>query len=231
MTNAYLSQRVGAPTLGIGNLANVVPGLKIAFAHRDAVLPTDISIRLVAHHNVSLNAPTYGSSRLVPYFLEVVNLTTGHVEQYSQDNDYPFELLRERAQRVRGPEGQAVTTTSAASLLAMLLNRESGHHHSPGALGHPGGYPIRIDREGQAELDLPTAISEFEAVQVNQLAQVADGIASVSANQVMPTELASETLFEITGLSSTTVTPDTQYDIAKACVKSLNSRYGLELTL
>ena len=100
MVNAFLWDSPAAPTVGIGNLSNLVPGLRLTYAAALNVAPGDIDIHLVCHHFTSLNAPTIGASGGAPYHLTVSY--RGEILTFSNTDDSPFKLLKSTFARVRG---------------------------------------------------------------------------------------------------------------------------------
>jgi hypothetical protein len=145
-------------------------------------------------------------------------------------SDIPFEVLRRRVSRVRGLDGLGVTIGSAATLLAELLGSTPGRrHHSPGAKGLPGGYPIRVGPCGEVALDLPADLSEEKATEINMLAQVFDGVLHVGAGSVIPTQLAQEAYLEVVGTELPEVTPSNVVDLSLSAMARLDLRFNLGL--
>ena len=227
MTNAFLSNTDGAPLLGIGNISNIIPGMRLAYAAQWRVEPQSVVVKCVGHHFTSLNGPSTDEETPAPYFLEV---TSGErsllVEGPSPE---PFRVLRRHALRQRGVEGQAVTVGSASTVLAALMDGTGGSFHAPGALGLPGGYPVTIDESGVVDLDLPTTVSKEQAVAVMMLAQRFDGTQHVESGVVEPTEKALAAQEQILGFVTERVTPENVAEFAANTVVELNKRYGLEL--
>lgn len=227
MTNAFLSSHKCAPQLGIGNISNLVPGLKIGFAGELAILPDDIDIRIIGHHYVSWNAPTEHGCSNAPYDLTILH-PNGKLH-FSGPNDAPFAILRKRASRVRGLDGLGVTIGSASTLLGAFLGSEQNRHHSPGANGLPGGYPVRIAIDGTVDLNLPDGLSQQQAVAINEQAQVLDGIAQVGPGKVTASSKAQEAYLEILGTDLPQVTLSNVVEIADDAIARLNKRFDLNL--
>lgn len=224
LVNGFLRDAPSAPTLGIGNISNLVPGLQLAFSSSLNLHPRLITIRLVCHHFTSLNAPTVGGSAGAPYHLSVTHpqgqLSFGGVD------DTPFSNLKAIASRVRGQEGQGVTISSAATVLATLLAGRRRRHHVPGPQGLIGGYPITVSEDGSVALDLPSGMTRSTALSINEAAQQYDGLSFVQPGRVRLTQQASEGLREIVGIELEEATSEDAIPLAGEIVGRLNARYG-----
>jgi hypothetical protein len=227
MTNTFLSGHQCAPRLGIGNISNLVPGLQLGYACELNVSPSEVEIQIVGHHYVSWNAPSDRGCPNVPYDLAVTH--PGGQIRFRGPSDVPFEVLRRRVSRVRGLDGLGVTIGSATTLLAELLGSTPRRHHSPGANGLPGGYPIRIGSCGEVTLDLPADLTEQQATEVNKLAQVFDGIYHVEAGKVIPTPLAQEAYSEVVGGNLPEVTSSNVVELSLSAMARLDRRFNLGL--
>jgi hypothetical protein len=229
VVNAFLRETSHRPVVGIGNFSNVVPGLTLTFADELGQRPQDVRIQLVCNHYTGLNAPTVGGTAGAPYHLTVSH-PAGRVV-FDAPDDTPFALLKSRYPRVRGLDGQGVTVTSAATVLATFLNGERRRHHTPGPLGLVGGYPVEIAEDGTVALDLPPGVDRERAVQINVEGQRFDGIQDVEPGRVTITDAASDVLYKITGVELPPVTTANVADVAREVVDRLNQRYELRLRL
>lgn len=228
MTNAFLSSHEYRPQLGIGNISNLVPGLKLAFASHLSVSAKKVEIRIVGHHYVSWNAPNQRGCPDAPYHLTVIY--PGGKLHFLGPSDAPFEILRRYASRVRGLDGLGVTIGSAATLVSALLGSSQHQHHSPGAKGFPGGYPVNVDYDGRVSLNLPDELSEQQAVAINAQAQVFDGISHVEAGKVIATSKAKEAHLEILGTDLPEVTLSNIIELSQDALTRLNRRFNLNLS-
>jgi len=228
MTNSFLSAHSRAPRLGIGNISNLVPGLQLGWADERGVEPAKVGIQMVGHHYVSWNAPSEQGCPDAPYNLTITY--PGGKLRFHGPDDTPFEVLRRRAPRLRGIDGLGVTVGSAVTLLDELLGGAARRHHSPGAKGLPGGYPVRFGPCGELTLDLPEDLTEGQAIEVNKQAQVFDGILHVEAGKVVPTALAQEAYFEVVGSALPEVTSSNVIGLATEAVARLDQRFNLGLT-
>jgi|GEM_PF-3004771 len=227
MTNAFLSSHKCAPRLGIGNISNLVPGLQLGFANHLSISPKEVEIRLVGHHYVSWNAPTLSGCEDAQYDLTVF-YPNGKLH-FSGPDDAPFAILRKYASRIRGLDGLGVTIGSAATLIASFLGSPQRQHHSPGANGLPGGYPVHIDFSGEVKLNLPKELSVKQAIAINEKTQVLDGIDHVEAGKVLSSPKAREAYSRIIGAELPAVTFDNITELALDTLSRLNSRFNLNL--
>lgn len=121
--------------------------------------------------------------------------------------------------------------SSAATVLATLLQRDRRRHHMPGPNGLPGGYPVILTEDGRVELDLPDGLDQATAVAINEGAQTYDGLATVGPGEVSLTPAAHDALAEIVGIELPVVTQSNAQEVAVEVLAGLNDRYGFELSL
>lgn len=166
--------RVGlAPTVGIGNVANMIPALTAGFAQLHHARLDEVSVRLVAQHYVSHSVPRFGHAAGAPYHL-TVRIHGERVNDLDADAEV-FALLATRLRRLGGVEGQLLTASSAFRVLAAMATDSGEVMHAPGPAGQPGGYPVRVDGDG-ATVDVDLSLSLADAVRINEEGQRADGI-------------------------------------------------------
>ena len=164
-----------APHIGIGNIANVVPGITWAAAQELDAHPSEIDINLVCHHYFSHHVHRFGEAHGIPYGLTVFR----DGEERIVDHEAIFGRLAAPLRRQGGKDGQQVTATSAARTVLALLGDEVRQLHSPAPGGLPGGYPLRVSRE-RIDLVLPEGFTEADAVDINRRSQILDGIEQIS---------------------------------------------------
>lgn len=164
-----------APHIGIGNIANVVPGITWAAAQELDAHPSELEVNLVCHHYFSHHVHRFGEARGIPYGLTVVR----DGEEQFVDHEAVFARLAATLRRQGGKDGQQVTATSAARTVLALLGDEVRHLHSPAPGGLPGGYPLRVSRE-RIDLVLPEGLSPSDAEDINRRSQILDGIERIS---------------------------------------------------
>ncbi len=166
-----------APHIGIGNIANVVPGITWAAAQELDAHPSEVEINLVCHHYFSHHVHRFGEAHGIPYSLTVFR----DGEEEAVDHEAIFTRLASTLRRQGGRDGQQVTATSAARTVLALLSDEPRELHSPAPGGLTGGYPLRVSRE-RIDLVLPEGLSEAAARDVNRRAQVLDGIEQITSD-------------------------------------------------
>ena len=164
-----------APHIGIGNIANVVPGITWAAAQELHAPPSELDINLVCHHVFSHHVHRFGEAHGIPYALTVFR----HGEEQIVDHEAIFARLAINLRRQGGKDGQQVTATSAARTIWAVLGDQPRQLHSPAPGGLAGGYPLRVSRE-RIDLVLPEGLSATEAQDVNHRAQILDGIERIS---------------------------------------------------
>jgi hypothetical protein len=164
-----------APHIGIGNIANIVPGLRWAAAEELEAAPGEVTVNLICHHYFSHHVHRFGEAEGIPYTLTVFHLG----EKVEVDQDAMFARLASSLRRQGGKDGQQVTATSAARVIYALLREEPTLLHSPAPHGRPGGYPLAVSNK-TVELDLIPEVSEASAVKTNRLCQQLDGIDEIA---------------------------------------------------
>ncbi|MEU8521312.1 hypothetical protein [Streptomyces sp. NBC_01216] len=165
--------RVGlAPTVGVGNVANIVPALTLGAAHLLDARPADVELRLTAQHYFSHYVPRFGDAGRGAYHLSVRVAGRPGAEV---DHGALFAQLDRRLKRLGGIDGQLLTASSAVRVLRGLATDSGTLAHAPAPDGLPGGYPVRVHRDGAA-LDLPDGLGLAEAIRLNEECQRADGI-------------------------------------------------------
>ena len=207
VVNASLAAEGLAPAVGIGNIANAVPGIRLAAAHMLALDPSAIEVRFFAQHYLSYRMPSTGGTDGAPYHLTVY--ANGlEVPRTELDHDVLFSLVAGRFRRIKGLAGQSVTASSATAMLLALANRSGQVVHGPGPLGLVGGYPVRISPMGLL-IDLPAKLTLDEAIDINRQCQRFDGIESVDDDgTVRFTDKAAGVTREVLGYECQAYKPD-----------------------
>ncbi|WP_434740527.1 hypothetical protein [Micromonospora sp. SH-82] len=165
-----------SPHVGIGNVANNVPGIRSAAADLLGVQVRRVEVRLVAHHYVSHRLSRTGDSGPAGMILRV--LLDGSDVTDRLDLTEVLGALPGRYRRTGGRDGQVMTAASALSVLAPLLDGREATVHAPGPLGRVGGYPVALSPSG-VDVVLPPGVGEAEAVAVNLSGQRCDGITGI----------------------------------------------------
>ena len=180
VTHAALAAEGLSPLVGIGNVANAVPGLRLAAAHLLQADVAEIDVRFFAHHFLSYRMPSSGTTDGAPYHLTVYR-DGKEVALDEGDHREIFALVAGRFRRVKGLAGQSVTASSATAVLNALADGGDRVVHAPGPLGLVGGYPVRFGNDGIA-VDLPTGLSLEAAIAINRRCQTYDGIEDIDAS-------------------------------------------------
>ncbi|MFR9676633.1 hypothetical protein [Streptomyces sp. TR06-5] len=167
-----------APTIGIGNVANIVPALTYGFAAALGVEAARVQLRLVTQHYFSHYVPRFGDAGRGAYRLDV--RVDGRPAAEDLAHEEVFRMLDGPLKRLGGVPGQLLTASSAVRVLTGMATDSGVPAHAPAPGGLVGGYPVRVGRAGGA-LDLPDGVTRQEAVRVNEDCQQADGIESIDS--------------------------------------------------
>ncbi len=180
VVNAALSAEGLSPTVGIGNIANAVPGIRLAVAHLLKCPVAEIDIRFFTHHYLSYRMPSTGQTDGAPYHLSVYR-NGEEITADKIDHKEIFALVGDRFRRVKGLAGQSVTASSATAVLRAIADDANRVVHAPGPLGLVGGYPVKLGYDS-ISVDLPTGLSLEAAVDINRQCQKFDGIEDVDSS-------------------------------------------------
>ncbi|WP_143036181.1 NAD-dependent epimerase/dehydratase family protein [Lentzea fradiae] len=176
VTHALLDTAGLAPTIGVGNVANVVPGLRRAAADLLDVPLRSVQLRLVAEAFVSSGLKNDHTVNGAPYLLHVLVDDVDRTADVSVPD--VVRLLSTRYARIGARDGTRLTAASALTVLDAVLDDTGAVVHAPGPNALIGGYPVRVWRD-RVELALPEGVTEQQAREVNERAMVFDGIAEV----------------------------------------------------
>ncbi len=176
VVNPVLSKINLAPTTGIGNLANNIPALRQSVALKLSETLEHIAIRFVAHQQLSHRISRQGNAGNIPFHLTV--LLRGHDITELLDMQTIFELLPTTFKRLGGPVGNLMTAASATVVFDGMVNDSGQITHAPGPNGLPGGYPVKVTREG-VEVILPDNLTMAQAIYINEVGQCLDGIEKI----------------------------------------------------
>lgn len=179
VVNAALAAEGLSPTVGIGNIANAVPGIRLAVAHLLRCDVAEIDIRFFAQHYLSYRMPSTGGTDGAPYHLTIYRAGR-EIPSDALDHTEIFMLVGSRYRRVKGLAGQSVTASSATAVLRAIADDTDRVVHAPGPLGLVGGYPVRLGYASIA-VALPNGLSLDAAIDINRQCQRFDGIDDVDA--------------------------------------------------
>ncbi|MER9801782.1 hypothetical protein NKJ36_32785 [Mesorhizobium sp. M0142] len=217
VTNAALVAEGLSPAIGIGNIANAVPGIRLAAAHLLGCELKSIDVRFFAQHFVSDRIQRIGSTDGAPYYLAIYQ-DGQRLRPEELAHDDLFANVATHFRRVEGLAGHAVTASSATNVLRALADRIERVVHAPGPLGLVGGYPVRIAPTG-ISIDLPEGLSLDHAEEINTECQKYDGIEAVESDgTVRFTGESAEVMRELLGYDCEAIALDECEDRAKELV-------------
>lgn len=164
-----------APTVGIGNLGEVTPLLKMAVAKRLGVPIRDVDVSIVGSHYVCYHIEANGSTDGAPYYLRV--LVNG--KDVTQEVD-PGQKLKSGWDDIPQIPNDALmynklTAATVVKVIRAILQDTKEIVNTPGPNGLPGAYPVRLGRD-LVEVVLPDDISLDEAIAINEEGNRFDGV-------------------------------------------------------
>lgn len=165
-----------APTCGVGNVAQMVPKVRLLAAERLGVPLDAVRVWMVAHHAlwpVILGAPV---DDIPPYFLRIE-----HGGQDVTDTIGAEELLRAPYPRTSGPPSHFLTAGAIVRLIRAFFSPNGGLLHVPGPNGLPGGYPVIVG-DGGVHLAPTQGLTLAGAIDINERSHRYDGIERIEAD-------------------------------------------------
>jgi hypothetical protein len=168
-----------APTVGIGNLDNLVVSLKLVTAKMFNVPLRAVTIYMVAPHVVSYYVVRYGTAREMPYYLKVM-IDDKDVTSQIDQKEY-FAKVLTIGRRAGGTQAHPVVASSVCKIVMGILFDTHELGHAPGPNGLPGGYPVRLSADG-VEVFLPEDLSLERAIGINNEAQVFEGVEAIKGD-------------------------------------------------
>jgi hypothetical protein len=209
-----------APMIGIGNVANIIPALTHAVAFVTGNEVADVELRLVAQHYFSHYVPRFGNAGRGAYHLAA--RIAGQRLAGELDHAAVFAQLDGRLKRIGGVAGQFLTAASAVRILRAMAADSGILAHAPAPGGLPGGYPVRVHRDG-AVLALDDDLTREDAIRINEACQRADGIERIEDDgTVVFTEPEMAIMKSMLGYECRRMT----LADAPAWAKELGARYG-----
>jgi hypothetical protein len=174
-----LAQIGMAPTVGIGNLAEVTPLIKMVVSKRLGVPIRDVTVRMVGSHYVCEQIEVEGNTAGAPYYLRI--FLNG--KDITQQIDPEQQLKREGWDDIpQIPEDpimyNILTAATAVQAIRAILQDTREIVTTPGPNGLPGAYPTRLGR-GAIEIVLPDDITLEEAIKINGEGNRFDGIEEI----------------------------------------------------
>ena len=176
VVNNVLGKIGFAPTCGIGNIAEMVPKVRLRAARALGVSIACVRAILVAHHALG----KYVYNNTWPMQDEAVPPFLLRIECDGKDVTDRLDVRELVLAPEPIPEGRVthwLTAGSAVPLVRALLQDVPAFLHAPGTAGLPGGYPLHASNSGVA---LALGDISFEAAKaVNEQSQAFDGISQV----------------------------------------------------
>ncbi len=232
VVNVVLAKMGMAPTVGIGNVDELVAKVRMLVAHNLSITPDELKVFLVAHHALQRTAFRNFENRsqansvkvdqnpgpeVPPYHLRVHHGGRDVTEQA----DAHGALLRP-CPLPTGPSWGAFTAASAIGLVNALLSENTCEMHAPGPLGFPGGYPVSVG-DGKIEISSIKDLSLEAAILINERSHQFDGIARIEENgAVVLTEEIVAIMRDTLGYDSRTVQPTEVDDHANELARCFN---------
>lgn len=176
VVNPLLAKVGLGPYVGIGNVANPVPGIRFCIAQHLKCAPEEISVKFFAHHTVSYRVSRKGTAEGLPYHLSIFHQGTDITSDVPKNK--PFELLPTLFRRLGGKEGQLMTASSALSVLNALASENLTPVHAPGPFGWEGGFALQLSQD-EMKVDLPPGLTLEEAIALNRAGAILDGIEAI----------------------------------------------------
>ena len=176
VVNTSLAKIGLCPTVGIGNIDNIVPSLRLVASRMFRVPLRSVSVYMVAPHYVSYYLGRYGNTGGAPYYLKVMVDDNDRTPQLNKD-EFLANLIP-LAKRPGSIQAHPVVASSVCKIMMGILFGTKELGHAPGPNGLPGGYPIRLGAKG-VEVFLPGDLSLEEAIDINNRAQVFEGVESI----------------------------------------------------
>lgn len=210
--NAALATAGLAPTVGLGNMDELVPMIEKTVAERLDVPVGEIRVWMVGHHFHNAALLDHGTTGGAPYFLKIM------AGDRDVSNSWPQDELLLAATRnyPLGADDTPMIASSAIKNAQALLGGTPRFTHAPGPLGLPGGYPVRLGN-GAAELALPDGLTAERAIELNLAAQRFDGIEAIDPDgTIRCTDKAATIMRELFGFDCRRYTLSGAWDEARA---------------
>ena len=240
--NVVLGRMGMAPTVGVGNVDEVVAKVRMVVARDLSIGPHDLDVLLVAHHAL-LRAAFRGAEgrssadtaavghrtddELPPYYLLVGQKGRDLTEQADARG-----ALLGPCPLPDGPGWGGFTAASAAGLIGALLSERTWRMHAPGPAGLPGGYPIDIGGGKIAVSEIPN-LSLDEAISINERSHRFDGIETIEEDgSVVFTEDSATVMRDALGYDGKTLQPAEAADRADELSRRFNEyarQHGVDL--
>ena len=176
LVNPALGKIGLTPTVGIGNIDNLLSSSRIVAAKMfDAALRA-VTVYMVAPHYFSYYVTRFGKNGGAPYYLKVMIDDKDVTSEI--DRDQFFANVATLGKRPGGVHANPVVASSVCKIIMGILFDTKELGHAPGPNGLPGGYPIKLSAEG-VRVFLPEDLTLEEAIRINNEAQILEGVESI----------------------------------------------------
>jgi hypothetical protein len=176
VVNCILDRLDLAPACGLGNLAEIVPKVRLLAAERLAVPLDSVRVLMVAHHALEPAAFGEPMAEIPPYYVRVE-----HNEEDVTERVKAHQLLLAPYPLPPGPPTHFLTAGCAIRLTRALVSAQDTLLHVPAPNGLPGGYPVIANKAGVQPAPLED-LSLAEAIDLNERSHRFDGIERIEAD-------------------------------------------------
>jgi hypothetical protein len=176
LVNPALAKIGLAPTVGIGNIDNLVCCLRIVASKMFRVPLRSVTIYMVAPHFVSYYMSRFGNAAGAPYYLKIMIDDKDVTSKV--DRDQFLANVTTLGRRPGGVQTHPLVASSVCKVIMGILCDTKEFGHAPGPNGLPGGYPIKLNADG-VEVCPPENLSVEEAIRINNEGQVFEGVESI----------------------------------------------------
>jgi hypothetical protein len=177
-----LAQIGMAPTVGVGNIGEVTPFLKMAISQELGIPMRDIDLFLAGSHYVCYHIESDGHTAGAPYYLRAFVNGRDVTEQIDPDQKLKRVGWRHLPRIPEDPrELNKLTASTVVRVLRAILWDTKEILVTPGPNGLPGAYPVRLGRK-LVEVALPDDISLEEAKRINMEGNRFDGIEEIKSD-------------------------------------------------
>lgn len=176
VVNPALAKIGLAPTVGIGNIDNLVCSLRIVGAKMFNVPLRSVTVYMVAPHFVSYYVSRFGNAGGAPYYLKVMIDDKDVTPKMNKDEF--LTKVTTFGKRPGSIQAHPVVASSVCRIIMGILFDTKQLGHAPGPNGLPGGYPIKLSADG-VEVFVPGDLTLEEAVRINNEAQIFEGVESI----------------------------------------------------
>ncbi len=177
LVNPILKKIGLCPTVGIGNVDNLVCSLRIIASKMFKAPLRAVTVYLVAPHYISYYATRYGNTGGAPYYLKVFVDDRDVTPQIDQTKIFAEVITVGR--RPGGTQAHPVVASSVCRIILGILFDTHDLGHAPGPNGLPGGYPVKLNADG-VQVFMPQGITLEEAIRINNEGQIFDGVESIT---------------------------------------------------